>query len=306
MMKAISMETIAQSQKPINWIWEKYIPEGAVSILAARGGVGKSGFALYLAGLLAEQNQNTLYVDYEQTTSHMSLRWKEWGFSKYKDNIFVPSEISELGMYESTKPNMGQIKRLAKEISARLIVVDSMSSLYASYEIGARKDSVKLIEDYRNIANTLKCGLLILAHVNKDPLEAKDKTQVTLDSIAGSAGVVDMSRSVMGMSFSKDQEHRIIEHLKHNFTSKQPSIKFKFTEAGISDLTFGKTLTKPIHINKNIGTKIGQHVEIIKQGLLSDIKEKKKLRKLVMDAGGSATDATNAYKKAIEDGLIII
>ena len=305
MMKAVSMETIAQSQKPINWIWKKYIPEGAVTVLAARGGVGKSGFALYLAGLLAEQNQNTLYVDYEQTTSHMSLRWKEWGFAKYKDNIFVPSEISDLGMYESTKPNMGQIKRLAKEVSARLIVVDSMSSLYASYDIGVRKESVKLIESYRDIANKLKCGLLVLAHVNKDPIETKEPGQVRLDSITGSAAIVDMARSVLGMSFSNDQEHRIIEHLKHNFTPKQPEIKFKFTEAGISDLIFGKTITKPTHISKNTGTKIGQHVEIIKQGLLDGIQEKKKLRKLIIDAGGTQVDATKAYDKAVKDGLII-
>ena len=303
-MKAISMETIANSQKPINWIWEKYIPEGVVTILAAKGGVGKSGFALYLAGLLAEQNQNTLYVDYEQTTSHMSTRWKDWNFSKYKNNIFVPSEISELGMYESVKPSFTEIKSMAKEISARLIIVDSMSSLYATHEIKERAGGVKLIEEYRDIANSLKCGLLLLAHVNKDPVDTKNKEQIKLDSINGSGAIPDMARSVLGMAFSKDQDHRIIYHLKHNFTERQPDITFKMTQKGIVNLTFGETINKIIHIDENSETKIGRHVELMKQGLLAGITDKKGLRKLVLEADGSPVDATNAYKKLEALGYI--
>jgi predicted ATP-dependent serine protease len=308
-MKAISMETIAKSQKPINWIWKKYIPEGVVSILAAKGGVGKSGFALHLASLLAEKNYKTLYVDYEQTTSHMSTRWKTWKFSKYKDHIFVPSEISTLGMYESVRPRISEIKEMALEINARLIIIDSMSSLYETYDIKDRAGSVKLIEDYRDIANTLKCGLLLLAHVNKAPIDSQTKNmqKITLDLISGSGGIPDMARSVMGMTFhNENQNKRIIYHLKHNFTQKQPDIIFTMSEDGITNINFGKPLAKPIHIGKNSGTKIGRHVEIMKQGLLNGITEKKELLKLIKEAGGSAVDATKAYKKMQSLGHIII
>ena len=43
--------------KPLEWIWKPLIPRNCISILASRGGVGKSGFALWLANELSREGK---------------------------------------------------------------------------------------------------------------------------------------------------------------------------------------------------------------------------------------------------------
>jgi len=286
------MQQVSESMKDHEWIWKKYIPRGCVTILAAKGGVGKSGLALYIASTIAKENKfKTLYVDYEQTTRHMSQRWRDWGYADVKDYVLIPVEKNNIGEYESVKPTFKEIRDIGLKNTIDLLIIDSMTSLYNRYDIESRRGGSALINELRELSVELNCGLLLLAHTNK---AVNDISQISIDNITGSAAVVDMSRSVLFLTTDINNERlRTIHHIKHNYTERSPDATFELTSQGIVNFKELKSLSK---VKLFSGTKSEMWTSIMREGLLNGLTTKKELRKYVIDRGATQMEATRAYK----------
>ena len=295
-MEAISMQLISDSMKDHEWIYKRYIPRGCVSILAAKGGVGKSGFALYIAATIAREDKfKTLYVDYEQTSRHMSQRWRDWDLSDVKNYIIVPAEKNHLGELESVKPSFKELHSMGMENDIDLLVIDSMTSLYANYDVETRRGGSALINELRELSVELNCGLLLLAHTNKAVVEM---SQINIDNITGSAAVVDMSRSVILLGTDpQDDEKKTAYHVKHNYTNKLPDMTFKLTSNGIENLC-DAPVDKTIQLIA--GTKIERVIQNMQDGINTGLTTKKELRKYVIDLGATQMEATRAYKAIVD------
>lgn len=296
-MEVFNMQQIADSIREHEWIYKNYIPRGCVTILAAKGGVGKSGFALYIAATIARESKfKTLYVDYEQTTRHMGQRWKDWGYSDIKDYVLIPAEKNHFGECESTKPSFKTVYNIGKDNNIDLLVIDSMTSLYAQYDAESRRGGSALINELREIAVGLNCGLLLLAHTNK---AVQEMSQVSIDSITGSAAIIDMSRSVMLLSINPmEEELKTVHHVKHNYTTKSPDMTFRLTEKGITDLS---KAVEQKQIKLVSGSRIDEVISDMQEGIEKGLESKRELRKYVIDRGATQMEATRAYK-AITEG----
>lgn len=299
------MKDMADSQKPPEWLWKNYISVGNVSMLAAKGGVGKSAFALWLAGEMARQEKNTLYIDFEDTSIHMGERWKNWGYDKYSTNIFIPCTTSDQGTYDASFPDVEEIEAYAKECNASLIIIDSLSSLFSKYDLKDRGGADACLKLYRGIASRRKCGMLILCHVNKDPIDygnKKDKA-FNANSMTGSQALQDMSRSVLGISMDeRDENLRRIEHVKWNLVKKQPNILFRITDTGIGEVTYEETSE---NIAYSMNSLVETHAKIMKR-IIEEHPDfvKAQIRKALMEETGcSPANATNAWKKIQEEEL---
>lgn len=298
------MDQIALHVPEIEWVFHKYIPTKAVTILAAKGGVGKSALALWIAAEIARASQYvTLYVDLEQTTSHMIERYTKWNLSDVKNNIVIPVERDEFGNVEHAQATLSEIRELAFQHNAKLIILDSMTSFYSQYDIEKRSAATEFMSELRKIIVKLNAGLLLLAHTTK--LQAESVQQVSADLVTGSAAVVDNARSLLFLSPDRDNSKlKRVQQLKHNYTERQPDFTFQITEDGIFDFEQLDAEKVPECIQLIPSTKIDTHVNIMQKGLINGVKSKKELRQLVMNAGGSATDATNAYNRLVSNGII--
>lgn len=297
-MEVLNMQQMADSIREHEWIYKQYIPRGCVSILAAKGGVGKSGFALYIAATIAREHKfKTLYVDYEQTTRHMGQRWRDWGFSDVKDYVIIPLEKNHLGEYESTNPSFKELQTIGIEHKIDLLVIDSMTSLYAKYDVETRRGGSALINELRELSVELNCGLLLLAHTNK---VSQDSGQLSVDNITGSAAIVDMSRSVMFLDSNQlDDELKTVYHVKHNYTNKSPDMSFTLSSKGIKDMS---ELPEQRKINLTSGTRAEVVLNDMNDGIDKGIQTKKELRKYVMALGATSVEATRAYQTIMKLG----
>lgn len=297
------MDKISLKVPDLEWIFHKYIPTKAITILAAKGGVGKSALALYIAADIARSKGfKTLYVDLEQTTGHMTERFKKWNLQDVKDYIRVPVTKDEFGNIEHARASMIEIEALGVEHEVKFIVLDSMTSFYDKYDLEKRAPASEFMSDLRRVAVRLNAGLLLLAHTNK--LMADSIFQVSSELVTGSAAIIDMARSVLFLSPDKDNiGFKRVQQLKHNFTERQPDFTFKIKDDGISELVQSNNQVEHV-CTKLSPTKIAANVNIMMNGLKDGITTKKELRALVINGGGSPMDATNAYNKLVKAGFI--
>jgi RecA-family ATPase len=234
-----TLEELSKMENITEWVWRDLIIRDHVTILASRGGVGKSSLALWIAHELAKEEKKTLYIDAERTGCTHGDRAKAWGLDHTDNIIFVCEDIGEdVGESRIEPTGLGSPEELlaaAMDIKPDLIIIDSMTFSAANIKTMDRGEAIKYMDGLKIVSAKMKCGLLLLAHTNKkqDPAE-----QLTNDSIYGSGGITDAARSVMTLDYvnAKDEPNkRILVQTKSNYNALAEPIQFTLNLNGISD-----------------------------------------------------------------------
>jgi archaellum biogenesis ATPase FlaH len=283
----------------VDFLWEPYFPIGCVTLLAAKGGTGKSGFMLWLAGKLArEQNIKTMYIDAENTLSHIRDRLIDWNFTDIKDKIFVPLEYDELGNPETITPTTSTITAQAKDHGVKLIVIDSLTTYSHKSDVENRAAVATLMKEIRSIAVGTQAAVVLLGHLNKD--NSDQDIEYNINQISGSAALVDLSRSVLLMrSEPCCPENKIIRHVKSNYRPTGYDLEMTFTLTGIENLREVRP-AKDFNIIPR-GTKTDVY-RLQAEVLAKEGRSKKLIRTAVKELGGSEIEATRTIKWLKEQG----
>lgn len=310
-MRLASMTAIVKTQKPIKWVWKQYIPASNITILAAKGGVGKSAFALWLAGELAKEKKHTIYIDYEKTALHMGQRYKDWNFSNlgYDEYIHFPVfEDPDTNELIPDSPSIIDITHDVLTLPADLVIIDSMTPFFEYYDLKDRGGTTAFFGTLQSLAVKTNCGVLMLAHVNKDPLPNMKIKDFMPDSIAGSSAIRDLSKSVLGMMpDSKNLNCRIIQHVKHNITKKQPDIMFELNEYSMPvNFSFKEKDIQIAHPDETT-TVFGRLTMAMKIAIIENPElTKKELRQIIKDnPEGNDDYATKVYNQLVKEGIIL-
>lgn len=297
-MLLFTLGEVMEKDIPIEFLWEPYIPIGCVTLLAAKGGTGKSGLMLWLAAkLFREQGVHTLYVDAEHTLRHIRERSIDWGLIDAEEAIHIPVELDEVGRPESVTPTIAEMTAYAKDNNCRLIVLDSLTTFSRRFDLTQRKDAAAVFGEIRRLAVQCNAAVVVLGHLNKNTESAND---LTIEQISGSAALVDLSRSVLLMLQDDNATNdKTLLHLKSNYRQSGPNIHVSFTETGLTDFILEPTPYQlPVIVSGTKAETFRQLAEIsAKAG-----KSKKDIRSEVKASGGSEIDATRTVKWLAEQG----
>jgi predicted ATP-dependent serine protease len=272
--------------KPLEWIWEPLIPRNCVSILASRGGVGKSGFALWLANELAGIDKEVLYIDAERCGFHIKQRIKDWNLKHWEKITFTVSDLIDGSTQTAAPSTFVELYDLIKQCHPDLVILDSLTVFSRGIDTNSRCVMAGWFEELTKIASECNTGILLLAHTKK---KQNIDDSITLDSIAGSGAITDLARSVMLMDFDYGEEDRIITQLKLNLSAKSKPLSFKITSSGISDLKFIGD------IERTTGTK-ADNLRLLAMSLLKSGMSKKETRAALKLEGASPVE----YGRAID------
>lgn len=230
-----------------NYVIDQLAPEGALTLLAAPGGSGKSALALTIAVLVATgrpfaglnvQQGPVLVISCEDPEPilryRLSLILKVYGISETElgDRLVVldatgvdPVLYRETRAGASLTENYDALRVLCETVNPVLVIIDNASDTY-----DANENARPQVRAFLRALATLSPGaaVLLLAHVDKATARAGGGP----DAYSGSTAWSNSSRSRLFLG--KDESGRVVlDHQKSNYGPLAKPIYIEFRDGGV-------------------------------------------------------------------------
>ncbi|MGZ6237908.1 MAG: DNA repair protein RadA [Syntrophales bacterium] len=190
------------------------IVNGSVTLVGGDPGIGKSTLLLQVVHNLAEKDLKILYISGEESAKQIKLRGRRIGASS--KNLFVLVEI-----------DLDNIVKYIKEISPRVVVIDSIQTMYSPVLTSApgsvgqvRESSARLIL----LAKKTGIPIFLVGHVTKD------------GSIAGPKVLEHMVDTVLYFEGDSSHAYRIIRAMKNRFGPTNEIGVFEMRSNGLNEV----------------------------------------------------------------------
>jgi hypothetical protein len=171
-IESIDALTIASSDKARDWLIAGIVPLGSVTLLAAAGGTGKTtllyNWALHV-GLGTPWSSRRcmkgrcLLISADEPLTDTAEKLSVIG---YQDAGLEPGDIS---FWETWRfAHMKQLEDYIRKERPSLVMIDSLTACLAGMNVDLAKSSAgDAIYGLRDMANTYRCSIVILHHLNK-------------------------------------------------------------------------------------------------------------------------------------------
>jgi hypothetical protein len=226
--------------RPVHWAWAERIPNGSLTVIPGREGIGKS---LLLAWLAAQVTRGTLPGCFEGTPRPVIYAATEDSWSHtigprlyaagadlemvYRVDVEQDGRIDALTLPSDTSA-------LAREISAlgvALLAADPLLSLiHAGIDTHRDRDLRTALEPLAKLADETKCAVVGLAHFNKSA------STDALNLITGSRAFSAVARAVLAIArdTEADDGSCVLSQAKNNLGRLDlPSLRYVIDSAEV-------------------------------------------------------------------------
>lgn len=248
------VDTISLAQvksKALTWLWDRYIPSGAVTMCFGDGGVGKSFLSLAIAAAVTrgwplpgeEQESKTpgnVIVQNAENALPTVVKPRLELLGADCERVHCINESEHRLTLSDERIEAAIVKH-----DAKLMILDPVQAYLGGAVSMNRAESVRLVlTQLAQMAERTKCAILLAGHLNK----------------AGGAkanyrglGSVDMFNSVPSVLYlgkPDDDDERVMVQGKNNLTEVGPSLMFRLSKAdgfewlGECDTTLEELLAK--------------------------------------------------------------
>ena len=244
-LKTVQASTITPVD--IDWMWEGFLVQGKINLIAGNPGVSKS---LLTCTLAAHVTTGTPWPDGSpcQQGSFVILNAEDDG-----DDTMVPrliaagADLSKVYIVHSTvdehsgldervfslRSDIAQLRQLAVDLGdQRVLSIDPLNS-YMGGETNINKDNEvrAILTPLQLMASEMKICTIGVAHLNKDM--GKD----AIYRIMGSMGFTGLARSVWGVIKDKhDDDRRLIVPIKANLSQDGEGLAYRVSTRAVANL----------------------------------------------------------------------
>jgi len=242
-----SLADIAPTLPPIRWMWQDWIPRGLLSLVGAVKGAGKSYWLLDLARRIIAnetwpdgtpimmQDAKVIYVDAELIPQLINERAARWEMDTKRFYLMMADQHQPIDFTRNDCRDT--LVEMIYQLKPEFVVLDSLGSLNSKGE-NAKEDVQDLLAFFNQVAFEFQIGLSMVHHLRKrNPLAFAD--MITQDDFRGSGHIVQMSRTVIGISVIQTRSERDpngprrVEMVSTNLTAYPDPIGFEF-EPGVN------------------------------------------------------------------------
>lgn len=266
------------SSKRTRFLWEKMVPQSAVTLAAGRGGTGKSSFLIWLAaqinrgslpGELHGQKFAALYVSHEDSLDEVvAPRADANGVDR---DLFYSLGINSKEVGGVTVPRLPEdlpmIRQAIAETNAKLLIIDPITSTLSGGDNDKMADVRQVMDPLNAMAAELGVAVIGIAHFRKGGGAASDL-------ISGSHAWRDAARAVM--LFARDEESDSTVMTLEKINSGEAGKSFRYRLDVVQQLTDEGSLTDVARVvwegesTVNVGDLINHEADRQKQGGLAN------------------------------------
>ena len=204
-----SLLEMAKDLRPIQWLWDQWLPFGLFSILASAPKVGKSFLALDLCyrvitGEALPDGQRparvgpVLYVDGESIPQVSNERAISYGLPREHFYLMLPDE-GDLLLLDSEKYQERLIRMIWK-IKPALVVIDSLSMINSRGQNNV-EDVRGLFNFITQVTREYDLAMLLIHHLRKPGNGQQMQIfEPEMADLSGSGHIVAMARMLWGLN----------------------------------------------------------------------------------------------------------
>lgn len=206
----LSLAEIAETLQPVTWLWPNWLPQGMITLLAAKPGTGKSMIALDLARRIiagepwpdgnpcTRPGAPVIYIDGENIPGVHNERALAWGMDRNRLFMLLADEEDVLLDLHGYK-HQELLAQMVFRLDPALIIVDSLGSVMSSGE-NAVEDVRDLLGFLSNLAQHHGASVLLIHHLRKANGQLALFDSIDPDQIRGSGHITAMSRVAWGLT----------------------------------------------------------------------------------------------------------
>ena len=249
--QAVLVRADGIASQEVEWIWEPYLPSGAVTLMAGAPGCGKSFLSTALAASLSRgltpfygrptERIKTAILSLEDDPARTIVpRLTSCAAGLREIVIFDPHhpEADPLGTLSVAAGTEGELLRVLKAgveaYGFRLVVIDTLTAFTPARVDGHAAISVRqMMNPLARFASDCNVGVLVVTHTRKST--SARSTHGVQATILGSVDYVALSRSALVVQKDPKAEEPtagVVTHAKCNFGPLGPSLSFSIGADG--------------------------------------------------------------------------
>jgi hypothetical protein len=237
------------------WLWNIRVPLGQMTLLASRGGIGKSSVALMIAAKLTRGTLEGQFFGKPRGVAIVAAE-DDWASTIVPRLVAAGADLSRVHQIEARREegrletisvphDVDDLSRLTEKLEIALLIVDPvMSVLPGNIDTHKDREVRKVLEPMvKGFAQKSGVSVLGLIHVNKssgtDPL----------NTIMASRAFTALSRSVLFCQADPDDEDvYLLGHVKSNLGPKAETVSYRLVEAKVEvkDAETGEVVNVPM------------------------------------------------------------
>lgn len=188
---------------------------GSFILLGGDPGIGKSTLLLQMTKGLGDQGHSVLYVSGEESVQQTMMRAKR--LKTMSDNVFIGAES-----------NLENIFHLAKKVNPRVLIVDSIQTVYLP-EVQSAPGTVSQVREcaskLMNLAKLNNITVFLIGHVTKE------------GNIAGPKVLEHMVDTVLSFEGDVHHQFRLLRALKNRFGTTNELGVFQMQSGGLIEVS---------------------------------------------------------------------
>jgi hypothetical protein len=214
-LRIIKMSDI--QPEPIEWLWEPYIPYGAVSLMQGDGGTGKTTTALAIAAAVTRggalpggcttTTPGSVIIQNAEDSYAQTIRPRLEQFGADCGMIHVIDEDEQaLSLAD------GRIEQSIIETGAKLVVLDPVQAYIGNANMNSAGGVRPLMKQLGAVASRNGCAILLVGHLSKKGTQAQYRGLGSIDIYAAARSVLTVGR------VDAEDDMRVIVHNKSNLS----------------------------------------------------------------------------------------
>jgi len=227
-LKLIKMSDI--QPEPVEWLWEPYIPRGAISLIQGDGGTGKTTTALAIAA--AVSRGDALPNGFNSEPASVIVQNAEDSYTRTIRPRLEQSgaDCSMIEVIDEDEQALslsdGRIEDAIARIGAKLLIIDPVQAYFGGKNMNSAGGVRPLMKQLGAVAARYGCAVLLVGHLHKKGGQPQYRGLGSIDIYAAARSVMTVGKIPM------DEHMRAIVHNKSNLAPAGVSQAFGLDPTG--------------------------------------------------------------------------